>query len=796
MGKPDRARYERIASLIGELEKTSGTYGIDLRGALQRMASGESNEFSRALESVIERHIRDDLSEQAVDLNRKLQDLTRTQRIKNEVAASANPFQTLQNRILSPALTGWSMESAGKARLARTLNQTILREVRDNVDPNFQRAILNADDNAVVRNLFDISNGGKGDGSPEAKIAEIVFRAREQQRMEMAGLGLKMPADGMPFVPQMDWRKLQAMGKDRFVALLANAMHPDMGTPELRADIASRLWDNVEAGKGTVRWRDFEGDEVPPVKWASADALIAFRNEVSSEGMLASTLTRELPQLTRRAAAADFWGPNYRRNFNTLIEELRAENKITAQQEKALRADFDSMVDVAVPESFQLNQWLATYKNLQISSKLGSAVVMALMDAPTMIWVTRSLLRIKDVRAINDLFSGFRSAETREAATLFGSFEDGVLNHLSNRMDVNLDATGRIVEKSAAMANLTMKLQGLNWWTNATKAGGTNMLLKHFGSLVGKPWSELDPQFRRVAERFDIGEATWNSLDKSNLQANGAINVFTLPTDLRDRFTAFVQEQVNTMVITASQRDARWSQLNMTPGSKSAAIASAIMQFTSTPIAMGRKQYARAFQEYGAVGGLASVAQLVAWILPIALLGTQARELTRGNKPFAWDDPQFLVSAVASAGIGGYFGDFLYKNVFESRVQDMAGISAPRSAQDVFSLLGPIGQSAGGVLAGLEAIARGVSGNDDWEKPAWKFTRNLLQMAPGQNLWWTMGAWRYFMIDNVHSMIDPEGYSAAQSRQQEDASRRQQSWIDGTSVSNPAADFSWRSLLE
>jgi hypothetical protein len=46
-----------------------------------------------------------------------------------------------------------------------------------------------------------------------------------------------------------------------------------------------------------------------------------------------------------------------------------------------------------------------------------------------------------------------------------------------------------------------------------------------------------------------------------------------------------------------------------------------------------------------------------------------------------------------------------------------------------------------------------------------KVAKTVLGTIPGQNLWYTAAAWRYFIADNVDYMIDPVKFNKRKAKQ-------------------------------
>lgn len=156
-------------------------------------------------------------------------------------------------------------------------------------------------------------------------------------------------------------------------------------------------------------------------------------------------------------------------------------------------------------------------------------------------------------------------------------------------------------------------------------------------------------------------------------------------------------------------------------------------------------------------GRLGFYAGLGAGMTMVGAMGTQMREIAKGNDPMPMDSPQFLGKAFLSGGALSIWGDFLFSGVNGGGATPSEIIGGPVAGlvKDTTQLaLGDVFQWAD-TLGSLD-----VKEGDSKTLP--KAVEYIKRYTPGSNIWWARLALERQVWDRMQELADPKAYQKRQ----------------------------------
>lgn len=149
---------------------------------------------------------------------------------------------------------------------------------------------------------------------------------------------------------------------------------------------------------------------------------------------------------------------------------------------------------------------------IQAMSKLGGVTLSAISDLP----LAASELRHQGVGFLEALsnqmaavFKGRSQGEAHEIADLLLAGMEGMQNHALGRF-AEIDGPAGTIAK---LTNVFFRLSGLQYWTDAQRAGAEVMMARHLGRHRGMDFAALPERLSRMLDQFNIGEAEWKALN-------------------------------------------------------------------------------------------------------------------------------------------------------------------------------------------------------------------------------------------------------------------------------------------
>ena len=599
--------------------------------------------------------------------------------------------------------------------------------------------------------------------------------------------------------PKWSIHKIKKANKQQFVKEIADALDPEVhGDLTRRNELAGKLYDNM-SNEG--HWRE-QGDVDPlnldkdvwiPAEdraysfaFADGDALTNIITKYSDTNLQSSVLL-QFNELAREQSLIQFLGGDVKNGIDQLDEIMKKYSK-TGEGTGISDDAITFLKQQANPTIIETSGWASTgrvARNIQASSKLGQAVITAILDVPNMIFSGKHLFGLSTPKLVASIFRyGYKGAPeeyTKYAeAMLMGC--DTYLNNIGDRFGhIGQGVGGASEDITAKMANFTFKASGLNWWTEGRRAMVLGMYGKELGNVISAKtkWNGISKPFRRQLEKYGVSEKEWKELlRKQPLDNKGRLDIHRIDeldfetsygkTSLKQKITAAMRDVQDTMVITPGKYDVAAGRIFITPGTWGAEIFKTVFQFKSHPISYTRKVLYRTWKGADSkTEAFAKMTLLGSEMLLVGLAVVQLKDLIKGKQPRKLNDANLWIRAAEQSGAYGLFSDSLLQILGGSLVLS-AFTDDPESRfmyrdQAQKQLLGPFMSEIMRTTENIGSLAKRFA-KDDWDGFFGESTNELLTYAPFQNIWYLTMLRRMLFNDYIKSRTDPKGYSRQQKR--------------------------------
>lgn len=432
------------------------------------------------------------------------------------------------------------------------------------------------------------------------------------------------------------------------------------------------------------------------------------------------------------------------------------------------------------------NRFMQGARNYLTAAKMGMLLLSQVNDVATFRAIAQSdgLDTGRAFRLALNLLNPLNAAD-REIARKHGILAQSIINDVALRYGAE-----QTPGMSRQLANWTVTLSGAEHWTNANKMAFQALIGSHVADYRRIRFTELDPDFRAMLERYDIREADWDIIRQSESVGLGGVEVVTpylvkrivtrgsgnmaggkvaaaeakaAQTAIREaatKYGALLAEEADTGMLTPDVRTHAIINQATRPGTLWGEFARSMMLFKTFSIAILTRAIPRIFTN-GVSGNQAGIA--AQWIIGMIIGGAvsmQLKDIAKGRNPRDMADINFWAAATLQSGGMGIFGDFLLNDVnrFGGGLASTIGGPVVGFADDLKRLtIGNLQQAAEGeeTKFGAEAI---------------QFTKNY---APMINLWYTRLILDHLLFFHIQEAVNP-GYLQRMQRRVEE--QNDQTW--------------------
>ena len=431
-------------------------------------------------------------------------------------------------------------------------------------------------------------------------------------------------------------------------------------------------------------------------------------------------------------------------------------------KKRALQRRFDVISGVAnIPDNERWAKRMAAVRAVQMSAKLGSAVVSAVPGDTATLIHRAGYNKLPVMRMLGGYMKMI--ADT-------GGMPDGQAVRLGMVTDEWLglhSAAWRqggeelIGEKARVLADATIRASGLARHTRIMQWAFGKETMGHLTEQRGLGLDELAGPIQRMMGRYGIGAREWDAFRATDLVEDGGVQwlVPAYAGEVGEKFGVMLRNERDFAVLMPDLATrARLSQWKA--GSFEGETFRLALMLKSFPITMLSRNIPAMLAQSGVWNRAVFGVSLTALLSAGGLLTLWSKDMANGKDPrAAWGedgpDAGVLAQALFQGGGLGIAGDLIKSS--ETRV----------GGGPLETLAGPvIGLGADILLATVINAERALDGDPETETHAARdFARIGLREVPGSSLWYLRLAYDRLFADWVMEQVDPDRGKAIQRMQ-------------------------------
>jgi len=515
----------------------------------------------------------------------------------------------------------------------------------------------------------------------------------------------------------------------------------------------------VEFAKGGTSVVAKRGEELRVLHFKDGDGMISYKDEFGNPDTF-STMDAHIRQQSNEIAQMQLFGANPENTFDKLKELARAEGMGSTAERHLDQAwklstgqvDGDDIVS-------KLDGWMATiggtHRSIQISAKLGSAMISSLADISSIVLGSG----YRGLSSINILGKGLHTL--LQEATTVGNVSKNI--KIANRIGVVSEfasaslANSRYAEvgagKAQKAAEVVIRASGLGSYTNSMRAAVGLELAGNFAENFSKRLSETP--FAGLLKEYGITPKEWEAIRKTETyKIKGAEffdtnKLYEADEALGYKVSEMISNEMDSFVIMPTNRTRIWTTWGAKKGTIPGEAARNMMLFKSFPIAstlMHLKRFGKIDTTMGKVGYAGALISVNTIMGGITLW---AYDTVTGKTPRSVNRPAMIGEALTKSGGLGIFGDFflgLGENQYgHSFSETLVGVPA--------STLDDIVDSAQDLMY------------KDKDKALGNVYNRAKAYIPGQNLWYTRAVIENTVGDFMGELVNPNHAKKKRRRQ-------------------------------
>ncbi|HBM7344506.1 hypothetical protein [Klebsiella oxytoca] len=667
-----------------------------------------------------------------------------------------------------------------------------------------------SNDAEVADAMWRLGKGESTDGmmKESVKIAEIITKWQESARLDANKAGAwirKMP--GYIARQGHDMMKIRAAGfaawRDAILPKLDKATFEGVADQDafLRS-VYDGLASGVHLASEKPDWmKGFKGSQ-NVARRASQERVLHFLdgrswyeyNREFGVGSVREAIYGGLEASARNTGLMRILGTNPENMVNYLADTISADLK---GNEKALAAFNDArrtsikhqMAEITgqtnIPGSSSLARFGSTTRAVDSMMKLGGAMISSFNDLASNALELRYQGK-NFMEALTESIQGrlkrFSSEEQKEILSSLGVYADSMRDEILQRFSGDVTLPGKV----ARLQRQFFRLNGLNWWTDASRNTTATMISHWLAGNAKSPHATLNPDLKRALDLHGIGEPEWNIYRTMDMKGSEGRTFMTpdgidsVPDDviakyvadknvtvnersianarseLGDKLRGYILDRVMVAMTEPTARTRATMKQGTQPGTWPGEILRFIGQYKSFTAsfmqqALGREVFGRGYtpaplgqSRWGSVsnalfksgkGEMVGLAQLALWMTFFGYLSMQTKLMLKGQTPRPADAKTFLAAAAQGGGLG-IFGDFLF------------GEANRFGAGPVLSMVGPVASSTDQLVSLFQKTRSG-------DAKAGDFFRFTVDHTPFINLFWSRPFLNYLFLNQLQESLSP-----------------------------------------
>ncbi len=667
-----------------------------------------------------------------------------------------------------------------------------------------------SNDAEVADAMWRLGKGESTDGmmKESVKIAEIITKWQETARLDANKAGAwirKMP--GYIARQGHDMMKIRAAGfaswRDAVLPKLDKATFEGVADQDafLRS-VYDGLASGVHLASEKPDWmKGFKGSQ-NVARRASQERVLHFLdgrswyeyNREFGVGSVREAIYGGLEASARNTGLMRILGTNPENMVNYLADTISADLK---GNEKALAAFNDArrstikneMAEVTgqtnIPGSSALARFGSTTRAVDSMLKLGGAMISSFNDLASNALELRYQGK-NFMSALTESIQGrlkrYSTEEQKEILSSLGVYADSMRDEILQRFSGDVTLPGKV----ARLQRQFFRLNGLNWWTDASRNTTATMTSHWLAGNAKSPHATLNPDLKRALDLHGIGEPEWNIYRTMDMKGSEGRTFMTpdgidsVPDDviakyiadknvtvnersianarseLGDKLRGYILDRVMVAMTEPTARTRALMKQGTQPGTVQGELIRFIGQYKSFTAsfmqqALGREVFGRGYtpaplgqSRWGSVsnalfksgkGEMVGLAQVALWMTFFGYLSMQTKLMLKGQTPRPADAKTFLAAAAQGGGLG-IFGDFLF------------GEANRFGNGPITSLAGPVAGSADQLVTLFQKARSG-------DAKAGDFFRFTVDHTPFINLFWSRPILNYLFLNQLQESLSP-----------------------------------------
>lgn len=633
------------------------------------------------------------------------------------------------------------------------------------------------------------ARGQAGTGNAMAKAgAEAWGKVAESMRERFNAAGGDVGRLDYGYLPQAhDPLRVLAKGQDAWaretLPLLDRSRYvredgARMSDAEV-VDVLRGAWETISSdgankrlpgqGGGTGA-RANRGSESRQIHFKDGEAYLQYLRTFGT-GSMYDAMIGHVGGLSRDIGLVERYGPNPE-------AQMRLQFDVAERADGANARIFGNKADAywrllngtaGTPESARIAQVGQTIRNVETFGKLQGAVLSSITDLGTYF----TTVGYNNLPYFQGLTNIGRAAgkETREFMNAHGLIAESMISDLNRWAGENVANSW-----SGRIANSTMRLSLMNFWTDTLRRGFQLTHMQGIGKMRGTAWDQLKEYDRWRLQRAGLTADDWGVIQQAQPVVHNGADLVTpdgiyatgdpRAGEVVAKYLGMISDESEVAVLNP---DMGTRAITTAGGSRAGTIDGelwrAVAQFKSFPIAMISRHWRRMLDTPQGIEGAPMVANRLAYsgamLVSLTALGAvafQAKQIVSGKDPVDMTTPKFWTKAFAQGGGLGFAGDILLGDTTDDR-----------SPLDSFSrlLLGPSFGSA----ADLYELTKGNVDEYIAGKPthagaeALRFARSHVPLV---NLWYAKAALDNAGLHALQENLSPGYLSRIQNKARKD----------------------------
>lgn len=488
-----------------------------------------------------------------------------------------------------------------------------------------------------------------------------------------------------------------------------------------------------------------KGSEKRFLHFKDAESWMAYENRFG-KGDILTTLTDHMQAMGNDTALMRVFGTNPKQTFEILKNEAEKLQLVRGKQVKdrtksMLNAVYKTVSgDINGGELVTLADGVQVIRNLQVASKLGSAIFASVTDIASTL-VTSMYNKVPAYKVFARQISLMNPANEKDRifAARMGLIMDGWSGraHSANRFS---DTYGTGL--SAKVAEVVLRFSGLEAWTSAgRKAFGmefAGMLSDNFSKTFG----DLDKGTQGVFKNYGINEADWNKFRVTEVLDLKGSKFADLTKDETSKFYSMILSETDYAVPTPDARVRAIATGGTERGTTWGQVARSAMMIKSFPITIAQTHLYRGATQSTAGG---KMSYLGGFALSTTLMGAvalQLKDVGSGRNPRPMNEVSDWRDAFLQGGSGSLLADYL--------------LTSPSQYGNSYldTLAGPMGGLLNDLYNLTDSDVTTERGRDKLAGQSINFASNLIPDP------WQIQLFKNSLMDNMRLYADPSYQSS------------------------------------